>query len=714
MNHSGGGLSRQRQRATCWSPWRQTSRSVPAIGLPILLVLLAPGCRPGAGVAGARPAGEGAGSPLPPPPFAPLPAHIQAAKVKQLLTGRALTADELDHVAADPATALPGLIDGWMALPEWQAQTLAFFRQAFQQTQTELADYAEQLGRPGAWNRVDAARFVRAAEESFARTALALVQEGRPFTETVTTERFQLNPPLMSAYAYMDATPFNDQNRPVLGQLWLLQKYPTFRFERTTNLDPATGAPTPIPISESLDPAGPNFMRWYDPHPYEGADIDLCREPQVATGYLGLRTLGNFLFGGRTGACGTTDSQWTVADWDSWRWVTVRPPGPGEERTIFWDLPRLRDPGTSELVLATPRVGFLTTPAFFANWPTNPSNAYRVTTNQALIVGLGRSFDDRGTAVSVNETSSDQRHLEPGTPCYGCHRTLDPMRDFFRRSYSLGYFQQLTPAGLPAEGTFTVDDSPPLSGPDIRTFARGMAEHPRFAVAWTLKLCQHANAVPCQEDDPELQRVAGVFAASGHDWKRLVRELFSSPLVTFAAPTASTRPGGGAVGILRREGLCGALEQRTGLPDPCGLAAPLPGAPPPARELQVLRLQTSSLARTIPGGGYLRGDERSVLPHDPSLFYLAATENICGQLAGRLLSGPLARPPFTGPPEQVVQGLATALLGLPPNHPRAPALTALLQEHFAEAQAGGFSAVQALESTFVLACASPPAISLGL
>src|SRR4029434_2347425 len=114
--------------------------------------------------------------------------------------------------------------------------------------------------------------------------------------------------------------------------------------------------------------------------------------------------------------------------------VTIRRPNAGEERTIFWDLPRLRDP-KSDLVVNTPRVGFMTTLAFFANWPTNTSNSYRVTTNQTLIVALGKSFDDRRTTVHANETSSENMHVKPDTPSFGCHSTLDPMRDFFRQSF---------------------------------------------------------------------------------------------------------------------------------------------------------------------------------------------------------------------------------------------------------------------------------------
>jgi hypothetical protein len=71
--------------------------------------------------------------------------------------------------------------------------------------------------------------------------------------------------------------------------------------------------------------------------------------------------------------------------------VTLRQPKLGEATTAFYDLGKLRN--ATELVLSTPRVGFFTTPAFFANWPTNTSNQARVTMNQTLIVALGAAVD---------------------------------------------------------------------------------------------------------------------------------------------------------------------------------------------------------------------------------------------------------------------------------------------------------------------------------
>lgn len=679
----------------------------------LVAVIASLGCRadgPGAAGNPPSPPTKTPEEPAGPAPFAPLPPHVYGSKVKNLLTGLPLEDAELGKLtaAADAAPALQALIDGWMALPQFRDRMMDFFKHAFQQTQTDISDYDQQLGRPGnTWTPLDRIRFVRAAEESFARTALELVGAGRPFTEVLTTDRIMLNPPLMSSYAAIDAMPQTDLERPVQQAFWLRQKYPNLVFVRTTNLD-AAGVPVPIPIEQSIDPASPNFMKWFDPQPYRGMNLDRCAEPQMRMGVQAYEQLADFLYGGRPG-CGSTVSQFTPQDWDAWRMVTIRAPRPGEERTIFWDLPRLRDPRT-DLVLAAPRVGFMTTLAFFANWPTNGSNSYRVTTNQALIVALGRSFDDRGTTVQVNETSVDNQHVKPDTACFGCHSTLDPMRDFFRQSFSIPYGIQLQPLGgpaIPPTATFTVDGSKPVTGTGIAAFAQALASHPRFAVAWTQKLCQFANAGACLDNDPELVRVAEAFRASNHDWKALVRTLFSSPLVTFAKETQTARESGVAIGISRRETLCAALEQRMGLGDFCSIRQATPGV------RNVFVNTARNLALSIPGAGYARGDEAPLLPHDPSMFFSAASENLCDLLAGQLVDKPASRY-RSSDRDGSIHDMVTTLVGLPPGDPRAADLKAILTDHHAEALKLGVNPAQALRSTFTLACESPLAVSVGL
>jgi hypothetical protein len=598
------------------------------------------------------------------------------------------------------AGALPGLVDSWMALPAWRTRMFGFFQQAFQQTQTTAADFDDQLGlKTTNWAALDQVLFNQAASESLARTALALIDEGRPFTETVTTRRFMLNPPLLAAIAFMDAAPQTDDGKPIQAAWWPLHQYPGLKFTRQ--------ADTPIPFTDSINPQSPNFFVFYDPTPYAGANT-ACAPPFSAAGARAMTEAASFLFGGRPG-CGRTVSQFSDDDWANWKMVTVRAPKTGEARTAFWDLPTLRT--AAELVVGTPRVGFLTTPAFFANWPTNASNQARVTMNQALIVGLGISFDDRGTTVQVAESSSDAMHVQPGTPCYGCHQTLDPMRDFYRQTYNTLYAPQLDPtaAGIPAQATFTAVGSAPVTGNGVVALADAMAQHPRFALAWTQKLCRLADSTSCVEDDPEFLRVAQAFADSGYDFRTLVRALFTSPLVTYSSETKSADDNGIVVGIARRETLCASLEARSGIADVCGIhgfygkkAADKP------------KLTAANLAGAVPGDGYARGSEVPLIPHDPNLFFVSGTENLCAQMAAQLIPATAGGKYTAAKKDDAIADFVSNVMGLPSSDPRAPAIAGVLDQHFADAVAAGQNASDALRSTYLLACSSPLSLSSGL
>src|SRR5205823_8752379 len=166
----------------------------------------------------------------------------------------------------------------------------------------------------------------------------------------------------------------------------------------------------PIAIAETLDPMSPNYMHWYDPDAAtEDSQIAGCAQDPIVYPASGL-TLHWLLYGGlenRKGAGGVACPQFggtamapqlTADDFGDWTMVTVREPGAGEPVTPFYDLAKLRT--ASEIVLTLPRVGFFSTPAFFANWQTNISNQARVTLNQTLIVALGSSVDGNDPTVT--------------------------------------------------------------------------------------------------------------------------------------------------------------------------------------------------------------------------------------------------------------------------------------------------------------------------
>ena len=236
-----------------------------------------------------------------------------------------------------------------------------------------------------------------------------------------------------------------------------------------------------------------------------------------------------------------------------------------------------------------------------------------------------------------------------------------------------------------------------------------MAEHPRFAAAWTQKLCQFANASACHEDDPELQRVAGAFRDSNHDFKTLVRELFSSPLVTYAEPTKTAETNGVVISIARRETLCARLGNRL------GIARRLQPAGRAARCARAAAARPATCRWASPASAYARADEKPVMPARPEpVLLLGHREAVhaAGRPAGRArttgrwkVAGPRRRPRRLRP-----RGDGRAAQ----RRRASPALRAILDRTTTRAVAAKETPAEALRSTFMLACSSPLAVSSGL
>jgi hypothetical protein len=335
--------------------------------------------------------------------------------------------------------------------------------------------------------------------------------------------------------------------------------------------------------------------------------------------------------------------------------------------------------------------------------------------NQTLIVALNHSFDGSNSTVPVSETGLDAEHAAPGTACYLCHQTLDPMKQLLTQSFSLFYHEQMDATKAAQTGVFTFDGVSQVES-GAGALASSLANHPSFATAWAQKLCFYADSAGCSEDDPEFQRVVTAFQASNLDWKTLVRELFSSPLVTGAADTKTYDDRGMPVSVARLAHFCGALELRLGISDPCGVSG-LPG-------LTSAQNTIATLARGLPSDGYSRGAETPILPTDSSLFFRSGTENICRHLADQMVNvaaAPTATPPRLASkyqstaPDAAIADFVTTLMGLPAGDPRAAEAQQILSQHYQNALATtGIKAVDALKSTFVLACTAPSTISVGL
>src|SRR6185369_953944 len=160
----------------------------------------------------------------PPLPFEAADARAAVRKVKNLLVGLAPTDADVDTVTTMGAAGLRSLIDGWMSDPQssvfFKNKMIGFFRNTFQQTGfSPTDDFKPQLLENGGFDfgpfgtgavGDDAfANLVQNLKDSFALTAWALISEGKPFTDTLTTTRYMMTTALKSLYLQIEMP--NDQ-----------------------------------------------------------------------------------------------------------------------------------------------------------------------------------------------------------------------------------------------------------------------------------------------------------------------------------------------------------------------------------------------------------------------------------------------------------------------------------------------------------------------
>ena len=92
--------------------------------------------------------------------------------------------------------------------------------------------------------------------------------------------------------------------------------------------------------------------------------------------------------------------------------------------------------------------------------------------------------------------------------------------------------------------------------------------------------------------------------------------------------TATTRRTGETISIARRDQICAALSNRLGMPDLCALAVPLPSS---------TQNTTLKIVSSVAADAFSRGSEIPVTPSDPTLFYRAASEMLCENVAPKVV-----------------------------------------------------------------------------
>jgi hypothetical protein len=680
-------------------------------------------------------AGDGGGASEPLIPFDPLPVAASVTKVKNLLTGLAPTQAEIDSVSMDPKN-LGTLLDSWMKLPAYTEKMEIFFADAFQQSQASQTSFKTVID-DGTFTPDDG--LLLNFRQSFAKTMTELVKEGHPFNEAATTTRYMMTTAMMTYYAYADASMLTDATAQNGGDM-----HNRF-YDKNKNWSWTVTAKTKIPLADSGNPASPNYLKFYADLPtmygeYDGQTKDVAAycaklDPVVMNAQSGF-ALGsnlaswlysflrgeNFWFFDPPGQpnntwCqaggGTTDSHnishpaaLTAADYTDWRMVTINSASDAVPETLFFDIEGNRK--STSLNLYEQRVGYFTTPSFFAQYPTNLSNQARATINQTMIIGLGQAFDG-SDAITVKDAPGLEPEHALSPACNICHWSLDPMKRFFRSNYTLNYSTQMDAKQTAIPGTFLFDDAVD-HGSKMADLGKQIAIHPKFAVAWTQKLCAWANSGTCLATDPEVIRIAGVFSSSNYNWNTLVHELFTSPLVTYSAPTKTTQTIGAPVAIARRAQLCATLSNRLGLPDVCGLQALQAGScatncPPRGNTVP-------AIASNLPSDGYSRGAVSALYVNNPDPFYRSSVEQICALLADQVVDVANGPSLFSSTDSTTaIKDIATKLMGLDQSRQAAP--IGVLTEHYSAATAAGKTPSVALKSTFTLACLSPWVVSVG-
>ncbi|MCA9711714.1 MAG: hypothetical protein KDK70_38115, partial [Myxococcales bacterium] len=394
------------------------------------------------------------------------------------------------------------------------------------------------------------------------------------------------------------------------------------------------------------------------------------------------------LLGRCKGSISIPDPVFEPGDFADWRTVELVPAGEDEPDPVFWDVPALRAV-QAQMPVGMPRVGFLTHPAFLARWETNGDNQFRVTTNQALLVMTGHTFEASDTTEPPGSDGLDADHAQPDSACYACHRALDPMRVYYQNAYDYDYTSlgsdhgNLTPA-------YAFRGQSELGG-DLYDFADTLAGNPDFAVAWARRLCYWANSQACDEDDPELLRVASAFEDSDYSFKTLVVELLTSPLVTGHALTQTHCSRPFLVSITRRDQLCHSLDVRLGGSGTCEQG------------------QVSKLVELVPEDSIARGDPAPVQNPVSSAFHAAGVEQLCVELAQGQVGGPVPADDAA----TAVAVIAEDLMGIPPGTARHEEVTAILTDHIEQARATVGEA-DAIRSAFALGCASSDLQAIGL
>ena len=336
----------------------------------------------------------------------------------------------------------------------------------------------------------------------------------------------------------------------------------------------------------------------------------------------------------------------TADDVNDWTWVTIMPKASAADRRRSiqpYDLPTLR--AATSLTLSLPRVGFYTTPAFLALWNTNDSNQHRVTANQTLLVALGQAFTSRehrhavharrASTAATRSTAANARlppDARPDAPVLG-----QPVR--LQRSQRLpGAATATTPATRGPTGALVNEfafGNVNATGSSINDLGGYLAQVTDGAGMPALRHRGRAAAlllrqlVAVQRERPGVPPHGRRVQETATSTTRCSsKEFFTSPLVTGAAATSTSRQARSRQHRAPRPPVRGAVESAGASPTCARRRVALPTQAQTA---------TARIAASVAADAFSRGAESPVTPSEPTMFYRAATEMLCENIATQVV-----------------------------------------------------------------------------
>ena len=618
-------------------------------------------------------------------------------RIKYVATGTAVTQSELD-AATDgsnglDAAALSSLVEDWLATEDFAEKRQSFFKLALQQNPADK-NYVQQLRNT---RNLQPGDVVSNLEASLIRTAERIYADGEDFRSLFWTTRHEVTTATLLVYKMLD--------NPVMRN-------------RVGNFDKGN------PVNSLAQAIREN---------YSGRDDPLFQNDRSDWRTVELRFFPQ-----------SSDMQDPAGFSD------------GSNAAL------LRDVGDNGVVvLRTPRT-LCSSPSIFQMWPTNRDNRFRALINQCLIMAVGDSFatGDPTTPDIHPFPGVDLNQIPEGTECMGCHKNMDPMASAFEAHFdydhqrfrpntqeSADFYRQLSgdyynydPAQRRNYFPFESFPLPYFSykgvnqpGTDLFSFVRSVAEHPDFAVGWAVKVCTWASSVPCNRQDPEIQRIATVFADSGYQLDRLFHAFFTSRLATHTYAVDINQYPGAQVSIARRDHFCHAVRVR--LRESRRAQTRTDGN---INQNTDLCASNRKLSEAVPDGSVQRGATGFNLPTSNTPFSSISVANLCSSNLERLVgNGSRTFSVNSANAETTIDLIASQFLGFPEQTPQYASAVASLNRVYelyrqsspecstpAELENAldnsgpacglGLSDQQAMESVVSLACQNPALTTVGL